>query len=1154
MGRHSGEEKDHQDSNLPLFETKRGKGRIVYRLFAASIFVGICLIWVYRAANIPKEGARRLFWIGLFGAELWFGFFWIITQSVRWNNIYRYPFKDRLLERYGNKLPCVDIFVCTADPTMEPPMLVIYTVLSVMAYDYPPEKLSVYLSDDGGSDLTFYAPLEASRFAAHWLPFCKIFNVEPRAPEKLYEEMKQRIKAKVKRGRISEELRKSHKGFSEWRSRVGKGNQQTILQILIDGRDRNAVDIEGYALPSLVYLAREPRPQHPHNFKAGAMNALIELAGIDGYGGSLYIGTGKVGTSLSELEEKSKALADCISEQNTQWGKEMGLKYGCPVEDVISGLTIQCRGWKSVYYSPDRTAFLGVAPITLDQSLVQHKRWSEGMFQIVFSSYCPFTYGYGKIRLGLQMGYCVYCLWAPNSFPVIYYVVVPPLCLLNDISLFPKVSSIWFVPFAYAFIANTVFSLVEALCCGDTLTGWWNLKRMWLMRRTKLQISQKKEQGNGFGLACLELNYGLVSSGSSHNQYGNKLPCVDIFVCTADPTMEPPMLVINTVLSVMAYDYPPEKLSVYLSDDGGSDLTFYALLEASRFAAHWLPFCKIFNVEPRAPEVYFAEKSKPRNDREWLTIKKLYEEMKQRIEAEVKRGTISEELRRSHKGFFEWSSRVRKGDHQTILQILIDGRNRNAVDIEGYALPSLVYLAREKRPQHPHNFKAGAMNALIRVSSEISNGQVILNVDCDMYSNDPKSLKDALCFLMDEESGHEIAFVQFPQNYNNLTPNDIYGNGSIVVNKIELAGIDGYGGSLYIGTGCFHRRESLSGKKYTKEFRGELNIDFDRKVGMSLSELEEKSKALADCISEQNTQWGKEMGLKYGCPVEDIISGLAIQCRGWKSIYYNPDKRAFLGIAPITLDQSLVQHKRWSEGMFQIAFSSYCPFTYGYGKIRLGLQMGYCVYCLWAPNSFPVIYYVVVPPLCLLNGISLFPKVSSIWFVPFAYAFIANTVFSLVEALYCGDTLTGWWNLKRMWLMRRTSSYLLSFIDSIVKKFGSFPTTFALTTKVVEDDVYKRYEQEILEFGSSPMFTIIATLALLNLFSLFGGLWRVFMGVGSVAMESLISQIVLCGLMVAINAPIYIATFFRKDKGRMSTSVTLMSVGLALLACVIPIY
>ena len=35
------------------------------------------------------------------------------------------------------------------------------------------------------------------------------------------------------------------------------------------------------------------------------------------------------------------------------------------------------------------------------------------------------------------------------------------------------------------------------------------------------------------------------------------------------------------------------------------------------------------------------------------------------------------------------------------------------MDIEGKPLPTLVYLAREKRPQYHHHFKAGAMNALV---------------------------------------------------------------------------------------------------------------------------------------------------------------------------------------------------------------------------------------------------------------------------------------------------------------------------------------------------------------------------------------------------------------------------------------------------------
>lgn len=85
------------------------------------------------------------------------------------------------------------------------------------------------------------------------------------------------------------------------------------------------------------------------------------------------------------------------------------------------------------------------------------------------------------------------------------------------------------------------------------------------------------------------------------------MPDVDIFVCTADPEIEPPTMVISTVLSAVSYNYPPEKLSIYLSDDGGSEFTFYALLEASEFAKYWLPFCKKFKVEPRAPEAYFRK-------------------------------------------------------------------------------------------------------------------------------------------------------------------------------------------------------------------------------------------------------------------------------------------------------------------------------------------------------------------------------------------------------------------------------------------------------------------------------------------------------------------------------------------------------------------
>lgn len=71
------------------------------------------------------------------------------------------------------------------------------------------------------------------------------------------------------------------------------------------------------------------------------------------------------------------------------------------------------------------------------------------------------------------------------------------------------------------------------------------------------------------------------------------------------------------------------------------------------------------------------------------------------------------------------------------------------------------------------------------MSSRISNGLVVLTVDCDMYSNNSESLRDALCFLMDEE-GERIAFVQFPQSFNNITKNDIYNTSLRVIMEVSI--------------------------------------------------------------------------------------------------------------------------------------------------------------------------------------------------------------------------------------------------------------------------------------------------------------------------------------------------------------------------------
>ncbi|XP_020157427.1 cellulose synthase-like protein E6 isoform X2 [Aegilops tauschii subsp. strangulata] len=639
-------------------------------------------------------------------------------------------------------------------------------------------------------------------------------------------------------------------------------------------------------------------------------------------------------------------------------------------------------------------------------------------------------------------------------------------------------------------------------------------------------------------------------------RYGDRLPGVDIFVCTADPLSEPPSLVISTILSVMAYNYPAEKLSVYLSDDGGSVLTFYAMWEASLFAKHWLPFCKRYNIEPRSPAAYFSESYQDLcTPKEWSFIKDMYDEMTERIDTAVISRKIPEEIRSNHKGFYEWNPEITSKNHQPIVQVLIDGKDQKGVDSEGNVLPTLVYMAREKRPQHHHNFKAGAMNALIRVSSVISNSPVIMNVDCDMYSNNNDTIRDALCFFLDEEMGHKIGFVQYPQNYNNMTKNNLYGNSLHVINEVEMGGMDSLGGPLYVGTGCFHRREILCGKRFTKDYQEDWNGGIKGRIqDTSIGEIEEKAKSLATCTYEHDTQWGDEIGLKYGCPVEDVITGLAIHCRGWESVYSNPTRPAFMGLGPTTLAQTLLQHKRWSEGSFSIFLSKYCPFLFGHGKTNLRHQMGYCIYGLWAPNSLPTLYYVVIPSLALLKGIPLFPKITSPWIAPFIYAFCVKNMYSLYEALSCGDTLKGWWNGQRMWLVKRITSFLFGAIDTVRKLLGLSKMTFVVTPKVSVEDESKRYEEEIMEFGSStPEYVIIATIALLNLVCLLGGLSQIMTGAWNIHLDAFSPQLILCGMLVITNMPFYEAMFLRNDKGKIPFTVTLASFGFVMLDFLVPI-
>jgi len=62
----------------------------------------------------------------------------------------------------------------------------------------------------------------------------------------------------------------------------------------------------------------------------------------------------------------------------------------------------------------------------------------------------------------------------------------------------------------------------------------------------------------------------------------------------------------------------------------------------------------------------------------------------------------------------------------------------------------------------------------LRVSGVVSNAAYVLVLDCDMSCNNRASAMDAMCFLLDRSppAPQNLAFVQFPQMFHNLSHND----------------------------------------------------------------------------------------------------------------------------------------------------------------------------------------------------------------------------------------------------------------------------------------------------------------------------------------------------------------------------------------------
>eukprot|EP00253_Pinus_taeda_P029721 PITA_29721 len=635
----------------------------------------------------------------------------------------------------------------------------------------------------------------------------------------------------------------------------------------------------------------------------------------------------------------------------------------------------------------------------------------------------------------------------------------------------------------------------------------------------------------------------------------SKLPPVDIIITTADPLKEPPIITANTVLSVLAIDYPVQKFACYISDDGASTLTFYSLVETLRFAKRWVPFCRKFDIEPRAPFMYFykqnpqhSNKSDPNFVKEWQEMKDEYEDLKGRImKASATQAVPLDCL--SHDfvdGFAHRSSDIR--NHSSVVKVLHENSGE-----ERDILPHVVYVAREKHPKVDHHSKAGAMNVMARVSGVMTNSPFILNLDCDMFVNNSKAIQHAMCFFLDCKSERDCGFVQFPQLFYTSIKDDPFGNEMKLFLSTLARGMNGLQGAVYCGTGCFHQRKALYGvppaanhykNKDVRKIHNHAKAFHYLKASSwsleALSSIFGPSSALAasaqtvmrdtqysicsfpslaidealnvsSCYYETNTAWGKEVGWMYGSTVEDVMTGFKVHCLGWHSVFCIPEQPAFLGTTPANGPDTLVQVRRWATGLLEIFFSKLCPFLGIDRNIMVCQRMVYAYFTLWGFLSVATFFYAILPALCLLSGKSFLPGISEPAFAIAVALFVSIYGFTLFEFLRIGGSIREWWNNQRMWLIQFLSPFLLATFDVLMKLLGVSETVFVVTPKGTGDDDdacrYHIYRDKLFAEYFCSVWVVI------NLWSFVKGLvrkgkrgipWSVVMKSGALAL-------ILCG-------------------------------------------
>ncbi|KAK2649358.1 hypothetical protein Ddye_016847 [Dipteronia dyeriana] len=192
-------------------------------------------------------------------------------------------------------------------------------------------------------------------------------------------------------------------------------------------------------------------------------------------------------------------VAGSTNENGSSWGEKVGWMYGSALEDVLTGLMIHTRGWRSGYCNPDPSGFLGCAPSSLLATMIQQKTWSTGLLEILFSKNNLISATLtGNLQIRMCMAYLYVIIWGLRSIPELCYAVLPAYCIITNTNFLPKFQEPEIFILVAIFVIYNMYTLSEYIQIGFSIRSWWiNQIKLLGLSKVAFEITPKDDNDDG---------------------------------------------------------------------------------------------------------------------------------------------------------------------------------------------------------------------------------------------------------------------------------------------------------------------------------------------------------------------------------------------------------------------------------------------------------------------------------------------------------------------------------------------------------------------------------------------------------------------------------------------------------------------------------